>query len=182
MENETITFENNPNFKLEFESKSLEHQGKPLKFYTPANITNGYHLSRYIAATAQNIYSSCGITPEILKAILDKITDSINKNKLDEVAVYTNNLKYRLSYPVDENAALRMALIFSFVDGEDPNKCEAHWTQYKLNKVIEDPEAYTFFLSKGVINTPVYSEYLQEISPSSLEQRKQALTSLIPTQ
>lgn len=184
MGNEIITFEDNPLFELvyqsEFVTQKINGVEQPLRFYAPVNVADGYHLSRYIAASAQNIFSAAGCTPELLKRLCDGIIEAVNKNKLDEVAVLANNIKYRLAYPVDENAALRMAMIFHFVHGENPNTCDAHWTEWKLKKVIEDPAAYTFFLSRGINATPAYNDYLQGITQSSLEQRREALKALTP--
>lgn len=183
---ERFIFANNPDYKLEFESSILKQKvngvEEPLRFYAPVNIADGYHLSRYIAATGQNIYSAAGCTPDLLKSIADNIIDAVNRNKIDEVAVWANNIKYRTAYPVDENAALRMAAIFYFVDGEDPDTTDAVWTDWKTKQMLADPEAYSFFLSMGLASTPAYSEYLLEISPSSLEQRREALKALTPIQ
>lgn len=142
--------------------------------------TSKYHLSRYVSANAQNIYSESGITKNLLSEICERMTEAINKNKVDEVAVWVNNLKARMSYPVDENAALRMAMIYHFVEGENPNLCENHWTEWKLQRVLKEPEAYSFFLPIGLIYTPSYSEYLEEISESYLIQRQATMSQLIP--
>ena len=175
-----MIYKDNAEFEPVFEFKGeTDTQGNPLVMYRLKD-TSKYHLSRYVSANAQNIYSESGITKELLSNICQQMTKSINDNKLDEVAVWVNNIKARLTYPVDENAALRMAMIYHFVEGENPNLCENHWTEWKLKKVLNNPEAYSFFLPIGLIYTPSYSEYLEEISQNSLEMRKQTLNQLIP--
>lgn len=176
--NAPVIFKGNPAFVAEFTSEVLKDaQGEPLAFYAPSAISV-YHTARYVAAGAQNIFSSAGLTPELLKALADHALEANNKRDSNAVAVYLNNIKYRIAYPVDEDAALRMAMILTFVPGEDPDKPEPHWTAWKLEQVKKDPAAYSFFLHKGLQNTPAYSNYLAEISPSSLMQRREALAAL----
>ena len=181
-----MSFKNNPKFKTQFVSKKFDVSGEPLKkgvqplrYYSYTNISD-YHMSRYLAANAQNMYSSSGITPEIMNAICDKMIQSVNDKKLSDVAVLANNLKYRTKYPVDEHAILRMAMIYTFVDNEDPDRCENHWTEWKLQKILAEPEAYSFFLPIGLQFTPAYSEYLEEISPTSLSKRETMLKTMLP--
>jgi hypothetical protein len=171
-----IELTNNPAYRAAFTS-----QVHNTTFYEPAGDT-AYHQARYVAAGAQNIYSRSGVTPELLTKMLDEMEKAVNNNKLSEVAVWINNLRYRTRYPVDEDAALRMAMIFYFVPGEDPDKVEPHWTEHKLRLVKEDPEAYSFFLPIGIANTPAYRGLELEISPSSLSQRRIALEGLTPQQ
>lgn len=173
-----MTYKDNPEFKLDFESKMFDVNGntliegaEPLRYYSYINISN-YHMSRYIAANAQNQYSAAGITPEVINAICDKMIQSVNDRKITDVAILANNLKYRTKYPVDEHASLRMAMIYTFVEREQADKCENHWTEWKLQKILAEPEAYSFFLPIGMELTPAYSEFLQEISASSLSQRQ----------
>ena len=133
-----MIYKDNAEFEPVFEFKGeTDTQGNPLVMYRLKD-TSKYHLSRYVSANAQNIYSESGITKELLSNICQQMTKSINDNKLDEVAVWVNNIKARLTYPVDENAALRMAMIYHFVEGENPNLCENHWTEWKLKKVLNN--------------------------------------------
>ena len=180
-------YKDNPKFKLQFQSKKFDVQGnilkegaEPLCFYSLIDLSS-YHISRYIAANAQNIYSNSGVTPEVLNALCDKMIQAVNDKKIADVAVLANNLKYRTKYPVDEHAILRMAMIYMFVENEEEDKCENHWTEWKLAKILEEPEAYSFFLPIGLQFTPVYSEYLQEISSNSLSQRAETLKTMLPS-
>ncbi|WP_312208291.1 hypothetical protein [Empedobacter sp.] len=171
---------NTEKYKVAFESSTLKDKNnEPLKFYALKDITQ-YHLSRNVAANAQNIYSEAGLTKEMLKEICKNMTEAVNKNKLDEVSVWINNIKARMSYPVDEDSALRMAMIYHFIDGENPETCENHWTEEKLKKVKQDPEAYSFFLPIGLEFTPSYQQYLMEVSQSYLEQRRMTIRQLTP--
>lgn len=171
-----INFKDNPKYKVEFHSEVTN-----ITFYTHAQITD-FHVSRHISAQAQNIYSSAGCTREVINELVSNSLELINQNKLSDVAVLMNNLKYRLQYPVDEDASLKMGLIYTFIQGENPNTCENHWTEKKLQIIKQDPTAYTFFLSKGLLLTPNYQEYLQEISHDYFIKRKMTLKTLIPHQ
>lgn len=180
-------FKENPEFKLQFTSKMFDISGapliegaEPLRYYSLVDVAN-YHMSRYVAATGQNIYSSAGVTPDLINALCDQMIKAVNDKKIVDVAVLANNLKYRTKYPVDENAIIRMAMIYMFVEREDPNKCENHWTEWKIQRVLEEPEAYSFFLPIGLEFTPAYSQYLAEVSQSSLRERRQHLQALQPT-
>lgn len=171
---------NTEKYNVAFESKVLkDSKNEPVKFYALKDITQ-YHLSRNIAANAQNIYSEAGLTKNLLKEICTNMTDAVNRNKLDEVAVWVNNIKARLNYPVDEDASLRMAMIYHFIDGENPDTCENNWTEEKLKLIKQDPEAYSFFLPIGLQFTPSYQQYLADISQSYLEQRRMTIQQLIP--
>ncbi|KAB1228459.1 hypothetical protein [Chryseobacterium viscerum] len=181
-----MLYKDDPKFNLLFESKIFNTNGDPLKdseeplrYYSLVNISD-YHMSRHLAASAQNMYSASGITPTVLNAICDQMIQAVNDKKIVDVAVLANNLKYRTKYPVDEHATLRMAMIYSFVDREDPDKCENHWTEWKLKRILDEPEAYSFFLPVGLELTPAYSEFLQEVSLSSLNQRRMMLETMQP--
>lgn len=180
-------YKDNPEFTLQFESKMFDVNGnelkegaEPLRYYSYTNIAN-YHMSRYVAANAQNQYSAAGITPDVMTAICDKMIQSVNDKKIADCAILANNLKYRSKYPVDEHASLRMAMIYNFVEREIPEKCENHWTEWKLLKVLAEPEAYSFFLPIGIELTPAYSEFLQEVSENSLNQRRETLKMMWPS-
>src|SRR5690606_1498497 len=151
-------------YQVVFESKV-----HGVKFYTPANDTD-YHLSRYVAAGAQNIYSSAGATREVLEAIADNMLQIVNADgnrtpsiKTD-IGVLANNIKYRLKYPVDEDCAIRMGAIYCFMDGENPDEMHDLYTRKKMDyakgsadgKIPADPELYSFFLTLGVQSTPAW--------------------------
>jgi hypothetical protein len=179
-----MLYKDDPQFTVQFTSKMFDTIGEPLKegaeplrYYTHTNMAN-YHMSRYLAANAQNMYSAAGVTPDVINAICDRMIQAVNDKKITDVAVLANNLKYRTKYPVDENAVLRMAMIYSFVDGEDPDKCENHWTEWKMKKILAEPEAYSFFLPIGIELTPAYNEYLAEISQTSFSQRRMMLETM----
>ncbi|ROI05460.1 hypothetical protein EGI16_03475 [Chryseobacterium sp. G0240] len=180
-------YKDDPKFTMMFESKIFNINGdrlkegdEPLRYYSLTNMSE-YHMSRHLAASAQNMYSAAGITPTVINSICDQMIQAVNDKKIVDVAVLANNLKYRTKYPVDEHATLRMAMIYSIVEREDPDKCENHWTEWKLKRILDEPEAYSFFLPIGLELTPAYSEYLQEVSLNSLNQRKTMLESMQPS-
>lgn len=182
-------FTNNPKYKEVFYSKVHD-----IKFYMPEDVATGYHLSRYVAAGAQNIYSAAGATKDLLGAMMDKMLELCNEEKnvkslRTDIATLANNIKYRLKYPVDEDCALRMGAIYTFVDNEDPDSTEDYWTRRKLalakgdaaQNIAPDPELYAFFLSIGMPFTPSWSE----LSPGStgsnyFSQRTETLNALQP--
>ena len=182
-------YENNPKYKEVFQSKV--HQ---LKFYMPEDIANGYHMSRYVAAGAQNIYSAAGATKDLLEQMMNKMLELCNDEKSikhlrTDIATLANNIKYRLRYPVDEDCALRMGAIYSFVEGEDPDQTEDYWTKRKLalakgdatHHIPPDPELYAFFLSMGLPLTPAWSEPSAILTDSEyLSNRKEMLNALMP--
>ncbi|PUZ25030.1 hypothetical protein DCC81_12000 [Chitinophaga parva] len=175
-------FANDPSFRpahLAADGTKLYEPTTNLVLYTYASDTQ-YHISRYVAASAMENYCKCGITPELLTAILDAMEASVNANKLADVAVLVNNLRYRTRYPVDEDAALRLAMIFFFHPGEDPNKVENAWTARKVALVKEDPAAHAFFTEWGMLNSLTYNELHKGSSPSSSSQREADLQALIP--
>lgn len=182
-------FENNPKYKEVFHSKVHD-----LKFYVPEDIANGYHMSRYVAAGAQNIYASSGATKELLGAMMDKMLELCNDEKnikslRTDVATLANNIKYRLKYPVDEDCALRMGAIYTYVEGESPDATEDFWTKRKVTlakgdatqSIKPDPELYGFFLSIGLPYTPAWSEQSAILSDTDyFKNREEMLNSMMP--
>lgn len=147
----------NPQYKEIFESKI-----HGIKFYMPVE-TGSYHMSRYIAAGQQNIYSSLGATREYLdgitKKMLDLCNDENNKDRLrSDMAVLANNLRYRLQYPVDEDCGIRMGAIYAIAQDEAADMHDNFQTQRKVDfakgnkthNISPDPELYAFFLSMGL--------------------------------
>ncbi len=182
-------FHENPKYREVFHS--AVHN---IRFYMPEDIANGYHMSRYVAAGAQNIYASSGTTKELLGAMMDKMLELCNDEKnvktlRTDIATLANNIKYRLSYPVDEDCALRMGAIYTFIDGEDPDVTDDFWTRKKLalakgdstHNIKPDPELYAFFLSIGLPFTPAWKER-SDISTdlNYFSQRTEALNALMP--
>lgn len=180
-----MTFENNPEYQEVF---TLTTGEKKIKFYTPTNMAEGYHLSRFVAAQAQSIYASSGITPQILNQIADQILLLCNDTKKNintirtDIGVLANQLKYRTKYPVDEYCAIRMAAIYTFVEGEDPDKVNDAWTKHKVNLAMDNPDLYAFFLDMGIRYTPRYQELLKALSEEgySLTMREETVKSLTP--
>lgn len=142
-----------------------------VRFYAPAN-DGDYHMSRYVAAGAQNIYSASGATKELLSRYLDKILDMCNneKNKdtlRTDIGTLCNNLKYRIAYPVDEDCALRMGAIYAIMEDENPDMVNPKDTEKKVllakgsfdKNIPSDPELYAFFLTIGLQSTPSWNEY-----------------------
>lgn len=182
-------FSENPKYKEVFHS--TVHN---IRFYMPADIANGYHMSRYVAAGAQNIYASGGATKDLLNRMMDKMLELCNDEKSvktlrTDIATLANNIKYRLRYPVDEDCALRMGAIYCFVDGENPDVTEDYWTNRKITlakgdagqDIKPDPELYAFFLSIGVAYTPAWSEQSAILTDSNyFSQRREVLNALMP--
>lgn len=127
------------------------------------------------------------------------------------IAVIANDILYRLKHPVDEHCAIRLGAILSFVEWdesqpiqdskldtalsnadihgiksvrtitENPLIYDAFYTRIKEDLAMNDPQAYSFFLTWGVVNTPTYREAL-DISTSTdyFRKRMEALQSLTP--
>lgn len=182
-------FANNPAYKEVF--YSAVHN---TRFYMPADMANGYHMSRYVAAGAQNIYAAGGATKDLLGAMMDKMLELCNDEKSiktlrTDIATLANNIKYRLRYPVDEDCAIRMGAIYTFAEGEQPDTTEEYWTARKLamakgdaaQNIAADPALYGFFLSTGIPFTPAWSGQLGILSNTNyFSQRNEALNSLQP--
>lgn len=176
-----MNFAENPDYKIAFTTDN------GINLYMPNDLVNGYHISRKIASEAQNIYSSGGATKEVLEGIMNKILDEVNNEKSrndrirSNISILANNILYRLKYPLDENCAIRMGAIFTFLDGEDPDKVDPFWTEKKVKLAHNDPDAYAFFLTIGTALTPSYKESQQYLSdPDYFKTRTGMLKSLIP--
>lgn len=184
------SYANNPLYKEVFYSKVHD-----VKLYMPADAANGYHMSRYMAAGAQNIYAAAGATKDLLEHMMDKMLELCNDEKSlnmlrTDIATLANNIKYRLRYPVDEDCALRMGAIYTFAEGEDPECTDDLWTARKVamakgdvsHDILPDPELYTFFLSIGLESTPAWKEQLDILSDLNyFKTRKDNLNALLPT-
>lgn len=157
-----MTFANNSQYKEVFHSKVHD-----VRFYIPEG---QYHLSRYIEAGAQAMYSAAGTTKDYLDKITKVMLDKCNKEKSTEqlrtdMAILINNIRVRLSYPIDEDAALRTGAIYTFIEGEEPDRVDAYWLRKKMDMCKgekPDMELYSFFLNMGVELTP---EWKQSLNP-----------------
>ncbi|HEU0227248.1 MAG TPA: hypothetical protein VFQ86_05900 [Arachidicoccus soli] len=183
-----VNFSDNPDYKLAFESKV---HGK--KFYVPTNLSN-YHISRQMAANAQNIYASSGATKDVLKYLVTKMLDIANDEKdlgmvRTDIGTLCNNILYRLQYPVDEDCGLRLGATYTFIEGEDPNIYSLAFTQQKellargdvRTGVQPDPDLYAFFLSMGIASMESYQDLSEDLKDMEyLVQREKILRSLTP--
>lgn len=171
-----FSFHNNPEY--------TPHNVGDIIIYTCTD-PNGYHMTRYVEAQNQQIFASCGFTKEKLQAVTDEIikicNDGTKQAVRTDVAALANMLQYCMQYPLEENCALKMGCVLSFIDGEDPNKVHPAKEAEKLALALNNPEAYTFFLSWGLSNIPEYRKIL-DISTSSdyLVKRKETMRSLLP--
>lgn len=169
------TYANNPKYREVFHSTIHN-----VRLYMPQDAGNGYHMSRYVAAGAQNIYAAGGATKDLLAAMMDKMLELCNDEKSvktlrTDIATLANNIKYRLRYPVDEDCALRMGAIYTFAEGEDPDATEDYWTARKVawakgdvaQNIPPDPELYAFFLTIGITSTPAWKEQSGILTDSS---------------
>lgn len=171
--------------------ESTVHEG--LRLYVPASDTD-YHLSRYVAAGAQNIYSASGATKDLLSAMMDRMIEMCNDEKniktlRTDIGVLANNIKYRLAYPIDEDCALRMGATYCFLEDEDPDTVSDVFTRKKVlfakgdpqQKIKHDPDLYAFFLNLGQINTPSWKGLEQDLNDTDyLKSRTETLRSLTP--
>lgn len=185
-----IVFKDNPDYTHVFRS---EVHG--IDFYVPS-ITGKYHVSRYIAAGAQEIYSSMGATRDTLEKIVDEVLKMCEGEKIKEtlrtgVTALMQNLRYRLHYPVDELCAVRMGALLVFMDGEDPNGVNDFYTRRKTDLaagnyqtgVTPDPDLYDFFLRTGVINTKAYADQSASMNDTAyFRNRTEILNSWSPMQ
>lgn len=183
------TYKNDPAYKEVFHSEVHN-----ITLYMPEDVANGYHMSRYVAAGAQNIYAAGGATKDLLSAMMDKMLELCNdeknvKNLRTDIATLANNIKYRLRYPVDEDCALRMGAIYTLAEGEDPEQTEDFWTNRKIawakgdatQQIAPDPELYAFFLSIGIVSTPAWKELSDTLTDTNyFKARKENLNALMP--
>lgn len=177
-----MQFADNPLFKEVFHSSV-----HGVKFYAPAN--GEYNMSRYVAAGAQNIFSAAGMTKGLITSFLEKMLDICNEEKNNkrlktDIAILCNNLLYRTKYPVDEDCAIRMGCIYTFIDGENPDKTDPSFTAKKMDLVKSephDPDLYAFFLTLGAALTPSWNEPEQiTIDWEYLMKRADQLKALMP--
>lgn len=156
-----------------------------INVFIPVDDTQ-YHMERYIAATAQQIYSDSGATKDVLGALMDEMIQKCNNEKdhktlRTDIGTLANNIKYRLQYPIDEDCAIRMGALLSFLADENPDVVLPFWTEKKVRMAHANPDAYTFFLSWGAINTPSYREqFSTSIDMDYFSKRRQTLASLLP--
>lgn len=181
----------NPEYREVFYSKVHEK-----RFYMPADMANGYHISRYVAGGAQDIFSAAGATKEYLQKVATIVKGMCNNEKSTttirtDVGTLMDNLLYRLQYPVDELCSIRMGAIFTFIEGEDPDTVHDFHTQSKVTLATgdferntpPDPELYTFFLTAGIEFTASYKELSNiSIDTDYFNQRRAALAGTLPSQ
>lgn len=166
-------------------TEAYHNERTGVRLYTPAQ-AGSYHMSRLIAAQAQDLYASVGTSKQVLEGIVQKALDLCNEDTADgkrlrtDIGMLMNNLLYRMRYPVDEECGLRMGAILCFAEGEDPNRMSDAWTQKKLRMADEDPDLYTFFLSMGLRSCSSYAELLDTLTDTMMAQRRQQIATMTP--
>jgi len=154
-------------------------------FYMPLELT-GYHKSRELAMQAQDQYSRCGISKEVLASFTAKMLELANKqNNTDtlktDIGIIANNLNARMQSPMDELCAIRMGAIACFLEEEDPNKVSDAWTNKKLKLADQYPEIYAFFLDTGIGFTPEYAnQWRTSQAEDYFQKRSLMLNGLMP--
>lgn len=173
-----ISFADNPLYKQVFSNSAIT-------LYCPSE-THSYHISRHIAAHAQNIYSGAGITKDLLGKYIDEILQRCNlqskfEQRITDIGVLCNNLKYRMKYPVDDECAIRMGAIYTFMQGENPDTVINSFTDAKIAAAREHPDLYDFFLTEGKRLTPSWKAYEQDLNDTEYSTRRELqLKTLLP--
>lgn len=184
-----MNFDNNPDYKLAYEKDGI-------KLYVPAS-ADKYHTHRYIAAGQHEIYANSGCTKDILEHYMKAGIELLNADKpvktlRTDLAVIFNSVLARTKFPVDEDAAIRMGAILTFMEDEDPNTVSEVWIQRKIDLakgnnlpkghkdyLAPNPDLYAFFLTMGESALPVYRELLNTTDASDYyRQRRQTLEQL----
>lgn len=183
-----------PTLSSQVDKYKLEATFDGVSFYTPINVADGYHTSRYVAALNQQIYSQAGATKDVLKEIMDEIVLRCNKSFdkdtfRTDVALLASNVLYRLKHPVDEHCAIRMGCLLTFAEylnvgeyvTENTDRVDLFWEAKKETIAMNNPDAYAFFLQLGIVNTPQYSSHLNTLNePDYFSNRAAALKVLYP--
>lgn len=160
-----MTLKDNPEYQKVI---SVNIDNVDYNFYHPAP-GKEYHISRFIAAKAHQAYAESGTTRELLDKMMSEITRMCNDTSKNnetlrtDIAVLAENIKYRLHYPVDEDAALRMAAIYTIMENENPDQVDNSWTTRKVVLAKKNPELYAFFLTTGIAFIPGYKEHLHHL-------------------
>lgn len=170
-----LNLASNPAYRCAFELGDI-------RLYVPVDTTQ-YHVERYVHAQNQQIYSESGCTKDYLKKIVEDmvrvVEDKTNTEVRTTIGTLCNNIRLRLAYPVDEDCAIRMGAILCFMEDENPDKVQEWWTDKKVQFAKSSPEAYSFFLTLGVVNTPSYSNHFDTSTDTDyFRKRKQLLEGL----
>jgi len=153
-------------------------------FYAPAEDTQ-YHKSRELAMQAQDTFSRCGVSPEVLQSFVKEILDRVNKQVpittfISDMSAIAHNLQYRINNTLDEQCILRMAAIGVFIEGENPDEVHEAYTRKKLDMAKADPALRDFFLIQGVALTPDYATICRGLQVREyLTSREEAINMLM---
>lgn len=167
-------FSNNPEY--------IPHDIGGHVFYTPSETTS-YHKSREMAMQAQDIFSRCGISREVLQSFVKELLERANGSPVaslrTDVGVIANNLQYRLNNISDSECALKMGAIACFIEGENPDTVHEAWTQKKIALARSNTDVFDFFFHLGVACTPEYATHLRGLMIRGyLETREETLRGL----
>lgn len=162
-----MQYKDNPAYQVAFTAFKGQTD-KEVHFYTPKDVMNGYHMSRKIAGQVQDMFGASGITRDLLSDLFEQMEQVINSDEKNaQIRTKLSNLiangKYRMKYPVDEMCALRMAALYLFIEGEDPNTVAPYITEQKVKIALSDPDAYAFFLTIGTEFMPSWNELNQSL-------------------
>lgn len=158
----------------------IAYDNHGIKLFEPI-IDGNYHTSRWLEVNRQLMYANAGITEQVLRDFMDKILAYCNSDKpvatfRTDVGYIANAVKYHMAYPVDEKASIRLGATLYFLEHEDPDTCYSHVIDSKVDLAHKHPDLYTFFLTKGLINTPKLASISNILSVEDyLKQRREGL-------
>lgn len=183
-------YTNNGDYKQEL-AKTIA--GTEYRIFIPANEATGYHMQRWVKAQEHSIYANAGGNKEVFQAIAEAGIDICENHpkanvRTDNAALW-NNILYRLRYPVDADAGIRMGAILSFMeivnaDGsvtvEPASDVHQWWLHKKEDLCRIDPDVYAFFLSLGIANLPLYKQHFDTLTDQGyFRKRMEAIAALM---
>lgn len=167
--------------------------GTEYRIFIPANEATGYHMQRWVKAQEHSIYANAGGNKEVFQAIaeagIDICENQPKANVRTDNAALWNNILYRLRYPVDADAGIRMGAMLSFMEivnadgsvtAEPAGDVQQWWLQKKEDLCRLDPDMYAFFLSLGIANLPVYKQLFDtSMDQEYFRKRMEAIAALM---
>lgn len=148
------------------------------------------------------------VLQEVMNEVKRRCNDEKNKSIRTEIGALVESVLYRLQYPVDQHCAVRMGAILCFMEediqdkltqsteregsvtvatspkyvlSEPEDKIDSVWLQRKETLAFSDQKFYDFFLTWGIVNTPLYREHFDILKDSDyFNKRMETIRSLTP--
>lgn len=131
---------------------------------------------RAIAAEVATRFAEMNLTKETLSELIGHMKKKANEGNIVDLFHLLAEIEFRLEFVGEERTLMDLAVCYFVIDGEDESDFSEVYRKKKIDVLLEDGDARSFFLDKAFQLTTKYSnmseiaiqEYLRVNDPNAL--------------